>query len=116
MPPTVVISSRGEQRIRSGHPWVYAADVVEARAEGGEIVEVIGPRRRTVGYALYSDRSQISIRMLTQGEVAADSELLRLRIHNAVRFRDSLNLDATAYRALADSAEAALAAGPSTAR
>lgn len=98
MPPTVVISSRGEQRIRSGHPWVYAADVVEAHAEGGEIVEVIGPRRRTVGYALYSDRSQIPIRMLTHGEVAADADLLRSRIQNALRFRESLNLDATAYR------------------
>jgi 23S rRNA (cytosine1962-C5)-methyltransferase len=98
MPPAVVISSRGEQRVRSGHPWVYAADVVEAHAAGGEIVEVIGPRRRIVGYALYSDRSQIPIRMLTHGEVAADSELLRSRIQTAIRFRDSLNLGATAYR------------------
>ena len=98
MPPTVVISSRGEQRTRSGHPWVYAADIVEAHAEGGEIVEVIGPRRRTVGYALYSDRSQIPIRMLTHGEAAADAGLLRSRIQNAVRFRESLKLDATAYR------------------
>jgi 23S rRNA (cytosine1962-C5)-methyltransferase len=95
---TVVVSSRGEQRVRSGHPWIYAADVVEARAEGGEIVQVVGPRRRIVGHAFFSDRSQIPIRMLTRGEVVPDLTLFRTRLENAVRFRASLDLDATAYR------------------
>jgi len=48
MIPTVIVSARGEQRIRSGHPWVYAADIVEAQAEGGEIVHVVGARRRSL--------------------------------------------------------------------
>ena len=98
MPPSVIISSRGEQRVRAGHPWVYGADVVDVRAEGGEIVQVVGPRHRTIGQALYSDRSQIPIRMLTRGDVVADLMLLRTRLRNAVRFRTSLDLDATAYR------------------
>jgi 23S rRNA (cytosine1962-C5)-methyltransferase len=97
-PPSVIISSRGEQRVRAGHPWVYGADVVDVRAEGGEIVQVVGPRHRTIGQALYSDRSQIPIRMLTRGDVVADLSLLRTRLQNAVRFRTSLDLDATAYR------------------
>jgi 23S rRNA (cytosine1962-C5)-methyltransferase len=97
-PPSVIISSRGEQRVRAGHPWVYDADVVDVRAEGGEIVQVVGPRHRTIGQALYSDRSQIPIRMLTRGDVVADLSLLRTRLQNAVRFRTSLDLDATAYR------------------
>ena len=97
--PTVTISPRGEQRIRGGHPWIYRADVVDVSATGGEIVEVIGPRRRRIGSALFSDRSQISIRMLTLGDGAiADETLLRSRIEQAVRFRESLALDATAYR------------------
>ena len=97
--PTVTISPRGEQRIRGGHPWIYRADVVDVSATGGEIVEVIGPRRRRIGSALFSDRSQISIRMLTLGDGAvADEMLLRSRIEQAVRFRESLALDATAYR------------------
>ena len=97
--PTVTISPRGEQRIRGGHPWIYRADVVDVSATGGEIVEVIGPRRRRIGSALFSDRSQISIRMLSLGDDAiADEGLLRARIERAVRFRESLGLDATAYR------------------
>ena len=96
---SVVVSARGEQRVRAGHPWVYRADVVDVSATGGEIVEVIGPRRRRIGSALFSDRSQISIRMLTLGDGAvADEALLRTRIGQAVRFRQSLGLDATAYR------------------
>jgi 23S rRNA (cytosine1962-C5)-methyltransferase len=96
--PTVVISARGEQRVRAGHPWIYRADVVDVSATSGDIVEVIGPRRRRIGDALFSDRSQISIRMLTVGDAAGDQSLLRARLERAIRFRESLNLDATAYR------------------
>jgi len=96
--PTVVISARGEQRVRSGHPWIYRADVVDVAAEGGDIVQVIGPRRRTIGYALFSSRSQIPLRMLTAGDVPAGEALLRERLQRAIEFRESLHLDATAYR------------------
>jgi 23S rRNA (cytosine1962-C5)-methyltransferase len=95
---TVVVSARGEQRIRSGHPWIYRADVVQVEANGGDIVRVLGPRRRTLGSALFSDRSQITIRMLTTGDVVADDTLIRARLENAIRFRESLKLDATAWR------------------
>lgn len=95
---TVVISSRGEQRVRGGHPWVYRADVVDVDASGGDIVRVVGPRERVIGDALFSDRSQIAIRMLTHGGVAADDALVRRRIESAARFRDTLSLDASAYR------------------
>jgi 23S rRNA (cytosine1962-C5)-methyltransferase len=96
--PTVTISARGEQRIRAGHPWIYRADVVDVSATSGDIVEVIGPRHRRIGNALFSDRSQISIRMLTVGDAAADERLLHARLERAIRFRESLTLDATAYR------------------
>ncbi len=96
--PTVIISSRGEQRVRGGHPWIYRADVVDVAASGGDIVEVVGPRSRTIGYALFSDRSQIPIRMLSFGEAPADLSLVRRRIESAIRFRESLTIDASAYR------------------
>src|SRR5262245_53598068 len=38
--PSVVVSNRGEQRIRAGHPWIYRADVVDVDASGGDIVSV----------------------------------------------------------------------------
>ena len=96
--PTVTVSARGEQRIRGGHPWIYRADVVEVDATGGETVTVIGPRHRMLGHALFSDRSQIPLRMLTRGEAPAGLDLWRTRLEAAMRFRESLHLDATAYR------------------
>lgn len=98
MPPLVVISARGEQRIRGGHPWIYRTDVVDAQASAGDIVAVIGPRQRTLGHALFSDRSQITLRMLSAGEAAAGLPLVRTRIERAVALRASLEIDATAYR------------------
>ncbi|MBM3818371.1 MAG: class I SAM-dependent rRNA methyltransferase [Acidimicrobiia bacterium] len=95
---SVVISPRGEQRVRGGHPWIYRADVVDVDAAPGDIVQVIGPRRKTIGYALFSDRSQIPIRMLTHGDVPADEALVRTRLEHAITYRESLALDATAYR------------------
>ena len=95
---TVVISPSGEQRVRGGHPWVYRSDVVDVQANGGDIVQVLGLRKRTIGYALFSDRSQIAIRMLTHGDAPAGLPILRARIKKAIAFRDTLALDANAYR------------------
>jgi 23S rRNA (cytosine1962-C5)-methyltransferase len=96
--PNVVISARGEQRVRAGHPWIYRSDVVDVDAAGGDTVQVIGPRQRTIGYALFSDRSQIPIRMLTHGDVPVDESLVRTRLQRAIQFRETLQLDSTAYR------------------
>ena len=98
MIPTVSISSRGEDRLRSGHPWIYRTDVADARAAAGEIVQVRSARGRTLGSALFSDRSQITLRMLAYGDEIADATLVRRRIDAALAFRASLGIDATAYR------------------
>jgi len=98
MIPTVTISARGEERLRSGHPWIYRSDVADARATAGDRVLVRGPRGRTLGQALFSDRSQIAIRMLAYGDEVADDLLIRRRLESAIAFRQSLAIDATAYR------------------
>jgi 23S rRNA (cytosine1962-C5)-methyltransferase len=95
---SVVVSARGEDRIRHGHPWIYQSDIRQADAAPGAIVRVLGPGKRPLGSALFSDRSQITLRMLTLGEQVADAALLKARIQRAVEFRARLGLDATAYR------------------
>jgi len=95
---SATVTARGEDRVRSGHPWIYRADVVDVRAIGGDRVSVRGPRGHLLGQALYSDRSQIALRMLTDGEIAADDALIRSRLEAAIAYRRSLRIDATAYR------------------
>jgi len=96
--PTVAISGRGEERIRSGHLWIYRSDVTSVRARGGDTVLVEGSHGRRLGHALFSDRSQIALRMLVTDDRPADLTLWRDRLRSALRFRDSLHIDATAYR------------------
>jgi 23S rRNA (cytosine1962-C5)-methyltransferase len=98
MNPTVVISARGEERLHSGHPWIYRADVASVRADAGDLVQIRGPRGRTLGAALYSDRSQIALRMLSYGAAPADAALIHQRLTSAIAFRAGLGIDATAFR------------------
>ncbi len=98
MQPTVVVTSRGEQRIQAGHLWIYKSDVMEVQAAPGDTVAVLGSRRRPVGQGLYSAQSQIALRLLSHGGEAADTALWRRRLEAALQFRTSLAIDATAYR------------------
>jgi 23S rRNA (cytosine1962-C5)-methyltransferase len=72
--------------------------VADVRAAAGDIVQVRSPRGQALGSALFSDRSQITLRMLSYGESVADEALVRRRIEAAIAFRESLALDATACR------------------
>src|SRR5262245_41601124 len=101
MLPTVTVSARGADRVHSGHPWIYRGDVAAVRAVAGDVVIVRGPRGRPIGCALFSDRSQISLRLLSFEGTDAGVDvagLLRTRIQAALAFRESLKIDATAYR------------------
>ncbi|MEW6320700.1 MAG: class I SAM-dependent rRNA methyltransferase [Acidobacteriota bacterium] len=96
--PTAVIKSRGEERLRAGHPWIYRGDVVEVAAEPGDVVDVRGPRNRLLGRALFSDASQITLRMLTRADEPVDAAFWRARLEQALAFRQALGIEATAYR------------------
>ena len=98
MQPSVTVSQRGEDRLRAGHLWIYQSDVMTVRASGGDIVAVTGARGRRLGQALFSDRSQIALRLLTHGDEPVDGAFWRGRIGAALEFREQLGIDATAYR------------------
>ena len=96
---TVLLKPRGEDRVRGGHPWVYRSDIADViDPEPGAIVQVRGPRHRMLGHALFSDQSQITIRMISRNETPIDEAFWRARLAAAIRFRDSLQIDATAFR------------------
>jgi 23S rRNA (cytosine1962-C5)-methyltransferase len=96
--PVVLVSRRGEDRVRGGHPWIYRSDVLRVNAAPGDLVAVLGLRDRRLGSALYSDRSQIALRMVAIGEEPMGADFLRERLVAAIRFRESLHIDSTACR------------------
>jgi 23S rRNA (cytosine1962-C5)-methyltransferase len=79
---------------------VYRRDVADARAEPGDTVRVLGPRGRSLGYALFSSQSEIAIRLLTRDPDAERPGLdwWRARLASAMAYRAELGIDATAYR------------------
>ncbi len=95
---TAVITRKGEDRARAGHPWIYRSDVAEVQAAPGDLVRVTGTRGRIIGYALFSDRSEITLRLVSRGPEPPRADFVRDRLAAALRFRESLQLDATAYR------------------
>jgi 23S rRNA (cytosine1962-C5)-methyltransferase len=98
MDSTITISQRGEERIRNGHFWIYRSDIAGGDAGPGEVVRVVGPRGRYLARALFSDRSQITLRVLTEHDVPIDQAFWRSRLEQAIRFRRLLEIDASAYR------------------
>lgn len=61
-------------------------------------MRVNAARGRFLAKALYSDKSQIALRVLTQHDVPIDRGFWRNRLQQAIAFRQRLNIDASAYR------------------
>ncbi len=99
--PTVTITSRGVERLASGHPWIYRSDVIPAAGLEPGVVRLIDKRGHFWGQALYSSQSQIALRFLTREERPFDAAFLTERIRAAAAFRQQVAAGAQAYRLVA---------------
>ena len=89
--PVVVVSRKGEERVRNGHPWIYKSDVVSSAAGPGDLVRVLNERKRTLGVALWSSRSLISLRLLGfDNDVADERTFFAARLESAIVYRSSI--------------------------
>ncbi len=96
---SVIVNKRGVERVRKGHLWIYRSDIVDnGGVTGGSIVNVSDPRGNFVGQALFSDRSEISLRLLTQFDETINREWWRRRILQAAVRRRAIAADSNAYR------------------
>src|SRR5262245_17310357 len=100
--PQVRINERATARLRAGHVWAYASDVVdEGGAEPGAFVHVVGPKDKLLGSAVYSSTSQIRLRLLSRELLGSEEDLLQIvrqRLKEAVDYRKQVVHDSNAYR------------------
>src|SRR5581483_4491787 len=97
--PAVRVSNRGAARLRGGHVWVYRSDLVSAdRIPPGALVQVVDPKGKPLGTALYSSSSQIAIRLVSTRAVEDLATLIRERIRNAIAYRKMVVRHTDAYR------------------
>jgi 23S rRNA (cytosine1962-C5)-methyltransferase len=94
------LTKRGAARARSGHPWVYRSEVAEAAGDAGDVVRVVDRSGRFLGHAFYNPKSEIMLRIATCEDEEINDAWFRRRIEKAWDYRDSLRIDADAYRLL----------------
>jgi len=98
-PSTATVTTKGARRWAAGHPWIYRSDVSAAPDAPAGAVLAHDPHGRPLGWALWSPRSEISLRLLDRDpDARVDAAWWRARIGAAVARRAPLAGVATAYR------------------
>ena len=110
--PAAVITRRAADRLREGHLWVYRSDVAELvpapGSEGiapGALLTVVDSRAIPLGTALYSDASEITLRVVSpEAALTRPAYLaqLRTRVTAALSLRRTLAPEAFAPKASTD--------------
>ena len=100
--PKVIINDRSAARLRAGHAWIYASDVLnDGTATPGSLVHVVNTKGKLQGSAIFSSSSQIKLRMLSSDAIGSEAELLeslKARLREAVAYRRKVVQDSNAYR------------------
>lgn len=95
---SATLTRRGEGRVRGGHPWIFRSDVsVEGSPSSGALIDVRTTRGETLGFAFYSSRSEICLRVVSWGG-ALSPTLLADRIAAAIAYRAVVAPGASAVR------------------
>ena len=98
--PAAAITRRAADRLRAGHLWVYRSDIESlvprtgsTEIAGGSLVTVMDSRGIPLGSGIYSDASQIAVRMVSAEAGMGRAEYLeqvRERVRAALALRDEI--------------------------
>ena len=97
-----IVTRRAADRLRAGHPWVYASDVLEVTGTEDQgsvpgLLPVSDQRSIPLGMALYSPASQIALRLVSRTLLGTDEEwlgLIETRLRRALALRASMDTEA----------------------
>lgn len=81
------VTPAGAQRLRNGHLWIYAGDIVRPPSLPAPIVKVCDGAHNTLGYAFYSSDSRIRLRMLSKDAHPPDAAFLKHRLKLSISRR-----------------------------
>ena len=90
--PRITVNKKAEQSLRSGHPWVYGAEVLEKEpCENGAVADVFSEKGTYLGSGFYNDQSKILVRVLSKNaNDAFDEAFFRRRIRYALDYRKTV--------------------------
>lgn len=101
----IVVNKKGVKRVRSGHLWIFRSDIIKIEANGGEIVSVFDEANDFIGKAFFSDKSEISLRIITTENIEIDFEFWKQRFQAAFERRQSIEKTSNAYRLINSEAD-----------
>ncbi|MEG0640899.1 MAG: class I SAM-dependent rRNA methyltransferase [Clostridia bacterium] len=86
---TAFLVKSKEQRVYSGHPWIFRSDIlrVEGLYKDGDVVRVASYQGKFLAMAVYNPRSQISLRILSHYDEPINRDFIRARVKRAIDYR-----------------------------
>lgn len=102
--PRVTVTAKGTRWVEGGHPWIYAAEVLDASEdiENGSIVDAVSEKGKYLGSGFFSRESKIRVRLVSRNaNDRFDAAFWRRRIRYAWDYRKSvMGADASACRVI----------------
>lgn len=93
------VSAKGAKRWQMGHPWIFRSDIAQRPDGEAGAVRVKDNRNKDLGWALWSPRSEISLRLLESNpDVGIDAAWWLAKIRAAVERRKGLESSCNAFR------------------
>ncbi|MTE25445.1 class I SAM-dependent rRNA methyltransferase [Winogradskyella ouciana] len=102
----VKLSSKGEQSVVKGHPWVFSNSIVKINddAKTGDLAIIFSKNKnKVIGFGLYDDNSPIRIKMIHNAETKAEinTDFFHQKIELAYNKRlELLETNTNSYRLL----------------
>ena len=91
--PRFVVSAKGTRWVESGHPWVYAEEVLreEGECENGALADAVSEKGKYLGTGFVSRASKIRLRLVSRNaNDRFDAEFWRRRIRYARDYRKAV--------------------------
>ncbi len=91
--PWVVVSSKGADWVKAGHPWIYEGEVVrlEGNCPNGGLVDAFSGKGRWLGTGFLSEHSKIRVRLISRNaNEVFDAAFWKRRIQYAWNYRKTV--------------------------
>jgi len=96
---SAIVSNRGARRWDAGHPWIYRSDVAQRPDGEAGAVRVTDQRGKPLGVALWSPRSEISLRLLDRdADTTIGATWWRRKLERVIARRAGLDSQTNAFR------------------
>ncbi|MEQ8171683.1 MAG: class I SAM-dependent rRNA methyltransferase [Candidatus Eremiobacterota bacterium] len=100
MRPKIYLKKHEENRVKSGHPWIFSNEInsIEGTCRDGDIVDVCDFKKKYVGTGYFNSHSLITVRILSREDTAIDRTFLFSRIMDALNYRYKITGKRDAFR------------------